>query len=148
MVCFLGNNEWKLCSLQSQLKPRLLPAWDSIRYAAPLDQQACDLVQIALKSLGRRQSAFCTGILRHNGSLTRSGSLKKAFCLSSACQCTRGHQQSPLQRTQSLILIRLLHGGVYYTRGLPDGWRLCVCGSEKHVFPTIFCSQASRSRKE
>lgn len=106
---------------------RLLPAWDSIGYAAPLDQQACDLLRIALKSLRRRQSAFCTGILHHNGSLTRSfGLLKKVFCLSSACQCPRGHQQSPLQRTQSLILIRLLHGGVYCTRGLPDRWRLCV----------------------
>lgn len=133
VVCFLGNNEWKLCSLQSQLKPRLLPAWDSIGYAAPLDQQARDLLRIALKSLGRRQSTFCTGILHHNGSLTPSGSLKKVFCLSSACQCPRGHQQSPLQRTQSLILIRLLHGGVYYTRGLPDGWRLCVWFREARV---------------
>lgn len=56
VVCFLGNNEWKLCSLQSQLKPKLLPAWDSIQYAAPLDQKPCDLLWIALKSLGRAKA--------------------------------------------------------------------------------------------
>lgn len=56
VVCYLGNNEWKLCSLQSQLKPKLLPAWDSIQYAAPLDQKPCDLLWIALKSLGQAKA--------------------------------------------------------------------------------------------